>query len=152
MEIYSDSHLKGKESDKNLYISDKESRMATKDDEEVMHLSPSESDKDILKRSGEDSSEATTTSVATGFMSSSVTDPGLVMKTLRIMSAKVEELQQEALQNRQAASYREILIERRFKEQDKQITALKRKRCDSCSTPSSANSSSTAQGLAANGD
>ena len=78
-------------------------------------------------------------------MSSSVTDPGLVMKTLRIMSAKVEELQQEALQNRQAASYREILIERRFKEQDKQITALKRKRCDSCSTPSSANSSSTAK-------
>ena len=66
--------------------------MATKDDEEVMHLSPSESDKDILKRSGEDSSEANTTPVATGFMSSSVTDPGLVMKILRIMSAKVEEL------------------------------------------------------------
>jgi hypothetical protein len=31
-----------------------------------------------------------------------------------------------------------------FKEQDKQITALKRKRCDSCSTASQANSSSAA--------
>ena len=118
--------------------------MATNDEEE-MHLSPSDSDKSILQRSGEDSSEATTTPVATGFMNSSVTDPGLVMKTLRVMSAKVEELQQESLQSRQAASYREILIERRFKEQEKQITALKRKRCDSCSIPSSANSSSTAK-------
>jgi hypothetical protein len=117
--------------------------MASKEDDEVILFSPSKSDKEILQRSEDDSSEATTTSVAKGFKSSSETDPGWVMRTLGIMNAKVEELQQDALQIKKAASYREILVERKFKEQEKQITALKRKRCDSCSTPSSANSSSS---------
>jgi hypothetical protein len=41
--------------------------------------------------------------------SPSVTDPGLVMNTLIIINAKVEELQQEALQAKKNRSYREIL-------------------------------------------
>jgi hypothetical protein len=123
MEIYSDSHLKREDSDKNLCVSDNKSRMASRKDDEVMLFSPSKSDKEILQPSEDD------------FMSSSETDPGLVMRTLRIMNAKVEE-QQDTLQTKKAASYREILVE---------ITALKRKRCDSCSTPSSANSSSAAK-------
>jgi hypothetical protein len=146
LEIYSDSHLKTQDSDQNLSVTDHESRMARKEDEEVMHFSPSESDKEILQRSEEDPFEATTTSVAKSFKSpSSVTNPGLVMRQLRIMNAKVEELQQDALQTKKAASYREIQVERKFKEQDKQINSLKRKRCNSCSTVSPANSSSAAK-------
>jgi regulator of sirC expression with transglutaminase-like and TPR domain len=77
--------------------------------EEVIHLSPSESDKDILQRTEEDPSEATTTQVAISFKSpSSVTDPGLVMRQLRMMNVKLEELQQDALQTKMAAAYREI--------------------------------------------
>ena len=60
MEIYSDSPLKREVSDTNFYVSDNESRMGSKDDDEVMLFSPSKSDKDILKQS-EDSSETTTT-------------------------------------------------------------------------------------------
>ena len=68
MEIYPDSHLKGQDSDKILSISDHESKMSHQEKEEEFHLSPSESDKDILQRSVEDSSEATTTKVAKSFM------------------------------------------------------------------------------------
>jgi hypothetical protein len=71
---------------------------------------------------------------------SSLTDPVLVMRQFRIMNVKVEELQQDALQTKKAAAYREIQVERHFKEQAKQITALKRKRCDSCSTEGAASS------------
>jgi hypothetical protein len=74
-----------------------------------------------------------------------VTDSGLVIKTLRIKNAKVEEFQQDAIQAKKALSYREILVEMRFKEQEKQINALKRMRCDSCSAPSSAISASSAK-------
>jgi hypothetical protein len=38
------------------------------------------------------------------------------------MNAKVEELQQDALQSKKNLSYREILVEKRFKEQEKQET------------------------------
>jgi hypothetical protein len=83
--------------------------------------------------------------VAKGVKSPAVTDPGLVMKTMRILNAKVEELQQDVLQAKKNLSYREILEEKRFKEQEKQINAQKRKRCDSRSAPSCANSATSAK-------
>jgi hypothetical protein len=58
------------------------------------------------------------------------------------MNAKIEELQQDQLQSKKAAANRELMVERHFKEQARQITAIKRKRCDSCSTEGSSNSSS----------
>jgi hypothetical protein len=62
MEIYPDSHLQGQDSDKILSITDHESKMSHQEEKEMFHLSPrSQSDKDILQRSEEESSEATTT-------------------------------------------------------------------------------------------
>jgi hypothetical protein len=142
MEIYPDSHLQGQDSDKILSFSDHEPKMSHQEEEEMFHLSPSESDKDILQRSVEDSSEATTTNVAKRFKSpSSVTDPSLV-RQMRVMNAKIEELQQDALQSKKAAANRELMVERQFKEQARQITAIKRKSCDSWSAEGSAHSSS----------
>jgi hypothetical protein len=51
---------------------------------------------------------------------------------MRIMNGKIQELQQDALQSKKAAANRELQVERHFKEQARQITAIKRKRCDSC--------------------
>jgi hypothetical protein len=113
MEIYPDSHLQGQDSDKTLSISDLESKMSHQEEEEPFHLSPSESDREILQRSVKDSSEA-----------------------------KIEELQQDQLQSNKAAAYRELIVERHFKVQARQITAIKRKKCDSWSTDGSSNSSS----------
>jgi hypothetical protein len=112
--IYDDSHLKRKVSDQILIISDTESKMSDMDNEEELIISPSNSDKDILQRPA-CSSETMNTTVDKGFKSSVVTDPSLVMKTRNHMSS------------------RENYVEKRFREQDKLINALKRKRCDSCS-------------------
>jgi hypothetical protein len=102
MEIYPDSHLQGLDRDKTISISDLESKMSHQEEEEMFHLSPSESDRKILLRSVESSS--------------SVTDPSLV-RQIRIMNAKIEELQQDQLQSKKAATNRELMVERHFKEQ-----------------------------------
>ena len=97
-DIYPDSHLKGPEKDIIVTISDIiESKMSITEEEGIA-LNPSESDMDILQRSVESSSDTTTTSVATGVKSSTVTDLSLV-REIRIMNAKIEELQQEQLQS-----------------------------------------------------
>jgi hypothetical protein len=97
MEMYPDSHLQWQDSDKTLSISDLESKMSHQEEEKMFHLSPSESDREILQQSVKDSSEATTAKVAKSFKSSSsVTDPSLA-RQIRILNAKIEELQQDQL-------------------------------------------------------
>ena len=58
------------------------------------------------------------------------------------MNAKIEELQQEQLQSKKAAANRERMMEKHLKEHAREISALKRKRCDSCSSEGQTNSSS----------
>ena len=106
--------------------------MSDMDNEEELIISPSDSDRVILQRSAGLSGTMNTT-VDKGIMSSVVTDPSLVMKTIRTLHAKAEELQQEATRARKHMSWRENYVEKRFREKDKLITVLKRKRCDSCS-------------------
>jgi hypothetical protein len=83
-------------------------------EEEVIVLNPSESDSDILQRSAECSSETTTTPVATGVKSSTVTDHSLV-REMRSMNAKIEEFQQEQIQSKKAAANRERMMEKHLK-------------------------------------
>jgi hypothetical protein len=51
-------------------------------------------------------------------------------------------LQQDQIQSKKAAANREKKVEKHIKEQAREITALKRKRCHSCSTEGTSNSSS----------
>jgi hypothetical protein len=77
--------------------------------------------------------------VAKGLKSSTVTDHSLV-RQMRIMNAKIEELQQDQIQSKKAAANREKMVEKHLKARE--ITTLKRKRCDSCSSEGPSNSSS----------
>ena len=70
-----------------------------------------------------------------------MTDPSLV-RQMCIMNAKIEKLQQDQIQSKKAAADREKKVEKHLKEQAREITALKRKRCDSCSSEGPSNSSS----------
>jgi hypothetical protein len=54
------------------------------------------------------------------------------------MNAKIEELQQ----SKKATDNRDRMMEKHLKEHAREISALKRKRCDSCSSEGQTNSSS----------
>ena len=69
------------------------------------------------------------TSVNKGTMSPMVTDPSLVNKTLRDLNAKKEELRQEATRTMSMMHSRDREVERRFREQEREITPLKCKNC-----------------------
>ena len=65
-------------------------------------------------------------------MSPLVTHPSLVHKTLHDLNAKIETLQQEATRTKSMMHSRDSYVERRFKEQKREISSLKHKKCDSC--------------------
>ena len=95
MDVYDEQHLVRQSSDQIFIVSDntKESRMSA-DEESELHLTPSESDLNILQQT-RNTSVSTNTQVDKGPKSSSVTDPSLVnRKLLRDLNAKIEELQQ----------------------------------------------------------
>ena len=60
-----------------------------------------------------------------------VTEPSLVNKRLRDLNAKIEELQQESTRTKAMMHSRDILVERKFKEQEREISSLKRRNSDS---------------------
>jgi hypothetical protein len=122
MEIYDDTHLQGKVSDQIFILSDTESKMSDVENKEELIISPSNSDKDILQQPA-GSSETMNTTVDKGIKRSVVTNPSLVMKTIRTLHAKVEELQKDAIRARKHKSLRENYVEKRFRVQDKLINA-----------------------------
>ena len=64
-----------------------------------------------------------------------VSHPSLVKKNLRDINAKILELQQEATRTNGMMHSRDREVERRFREQEREITSLKRKNCDSTKAP-----------------
>ena len=65
-------------------------------EEDVLNLSPSESDKFILKRAPV-SSGSMNTNVDRGAKIQEVTNPSSLVAVMRTLAAKVEELQQESV-------------------------------------------------------
>ena len=100
------------------------------DEEQEVIFSTSASDWSIMQRTS-NSSGSKNTSVNKGPKGSMVTNPSLVNKTLCDLNAKIEELQQEATQTNSMMQSRDNYVERRFKEQEREISSLRRKNFNS---------------------